>query len=346
MRHDLVRRTVVGATILALTGTAGCFGTATGGGSGSEAGQEPTVVFSGLQDPAPLPVLVMQEKGLDTKHGFNAEFLKTDPDSSTSTFLIGKSDIAVDQNAVSAALMRNEGHDVASFYPALNSTASIVVPEKSPYHDPSDLIGEKVGHFGINSGTTQSIALTLRQFYGVNPQQDYQLSKVGPPALPQLLAGGEVEAIFDFEPFPLRAIRITPGRYLMRVADVWQKHWNWAPPVAMLTAKTSWLREHPDLARNVVAAWKDATKLIAESDYKIFKKSPYKSFLNLKNEKEMNALIEYCQDLPCYTQEWNQEDLHKQRRYMELMTKHQSILKQMPENPSVVLLDQFLSGQG
>lgn len=325
----------------------GLFASACGSGASTEAtgGGGPTVTFSGLQDPAPLPALVMREEGIDEKYGFKAEFLQVDPEASTSTFLVGESDIAVDQNAVSAAIARNEGHDVVSFYPALNNTAGIVVPKDSSYQTPRALVGKKVGHFGVNSGTTQSVALTLREFYNVNPLQQYQLVKAGPPALPQLLAGGEVEAIVDFEPFPLRAVQITPGRYLMRVTDVWQREWNWSPPIAMLTAKTSWLRDNPELARKVVKAWKEATQTIVDSKYKIFRKDPYRSFLNLKNEKELEALINYCGELPCYPQKWNESTLQKQLRYLRLMAEHKSILQQMPDKPSVVLLDKFLGNQ-
>lgn len=329
---------LIASAILALVASA-C-----GSGASTDAagGDSSTVTFSGLQDPAPLPALVMREEGIDEKHGFNAEFQQVDPDASTSSFLVGESDIAIDQDAVGAAIMRNEGHDVKSFYPALNNTASIVVPENGPYQKPSDLAGAKVGHFGVNSGTTQSIALTLRQFYNVDPLQNYDLTKAGPAALPQLLSSGEVAAVFDYEPFPLRAINITPGRYLMRVTDVWQREWDWSPPVAMLTAKTEWLRSNPDLARSVVAAWKEATQKIVDSEYEMLQQDPYKSFLNLQGEQELEGLIDYCRELPCYTQKWDESRLQKQREYLQLMAQQQSILNTLPDEPSAVRLDQFL----
>ncbi|MGH3321514.1 MAG: ABC transporter substrate-binding protein [Nocardioidaceae bacterium] len=338
MRRRLGRRgliIVVAATLL----TSAC---GAAGSSAKEEGKTPTVVFSALQDPAPIPVLVMKKQGIDKKYGFHAKLLKVEAEASTQTFLVGKSDIAVDQNAVSAAIARNQGHDVVSFYPALNNTAAIVVPKDSPYQTPKDLAGKKVGHFGDDSGTTQSIALALRVFYHVNPLKSYHLVKTGPAALPQLLASNQVSAIFDFEPFPLRAIQITPGRYLLKVTDVWQKKWDWSPPIAMLTAKGEWLQQNPRLARKVVKAWKEATQKVIDSDYSIFKKQPYRSFLNLKGEKELDALIDYCKKLPCYSNEWSKEDLQKQQRYLKLMVKSKSILKKMPGQPSVVRLNDYL----
>lgn len=315
------------------------------GTSDSDAGGEgdtPTVTFSALQDPAPIPALVMEEEGIDEKHGFNAELKVMDPDASQTSFLMGESDVAVDMDAVAAAIARNEGHGIVAFYPALTNTAAVVVPKDSSYQGPEDLVGERVGHFGVDSGTTQSIALTMQEFFDVDPLSDYTLSEAGPAALPELLASGEVEAIFDFEPFPLRAVADTPGRYLMKVAKVWQDEWGWNPPIAMLTAKDEWLTENPELARSVVAAWQEATQQIVDSDYEMFREEPYKSFLNLRDEAELDALVTYCQDLPCFSDTWGPEAVEKQMDYLELMVEQGSILTELPDEPPVAMLDDVL----
>lgn len=339
MDNRLRTGALISVLALVSVAVAGCAGGAADAGSDGM----PTVRFSGLKDPAPIPALVMREEGIDEKHGFHAEVKPMDPASSQTSFLMGESDIAVDLDAVAAAIARNQGHDVVSFYPALTNTAGVVVAKDSDYKTPKDLVGQQVGHFGVDSGTTQSIALTMDEFYGVDPLEDYKLTEAGPPALPELLAAGEVEAIFDFEPFPLRAVSITPGRYLMKVAKVWQKEWNWSPPIAMLTAKDKWLKDNPDLAQDVVAAWKESAAKISDSDYKTFSKEPYKSFLNLKNDKEVQALIDYCVDLPCYPDTWNQKTLDKTHDYLELMAKRKSILKKMPDDPAAVYLKDYIS---
>src|SRR5690625_3652712 len=134
---------LTGVTALACLAVTAC------GANGSGSGDTSTVKFSGLEDPAPIPALVMQEEGIDKKHGFEAEFEAMDASVSETNFLMGESDIAVDLNYEEAAVARNQGHDIVSFYPTLTNTASVVVPKDSDFKDPKDLIGKKVGHFGV-----------------------------------------------------------------------------------------------------------------------------------------------------------------------------------------------------
>jgi NitT/TauT family transport system substrate-binding protein len=304
----------------------------------------PIVRFSALPDPAPLPVLVMQEHGIDEKHGFSAEFVEVDPDAATSTFLLGESEIGVDQDATSSAIANNEGHEVISFYPALSNTAAIVVPADSPYQTPQDLIGKRVGHFGADSGTTQAIAVSLQQGFGVNPLEDYEMVQAAPAALPELLASGEVDAIFDYEPYGMRAIQQTPGRYLFQVTDYWQQTADWSPPLAMLTARKDWLQDNGELARSIQTAWQEAVQVVVDSDYQLFLEEPYASFLDRESREELKALADYCKDLPCYTDEWTQSDVDQQMTYLELLVE-QGGLQGLPELAPVAVLDQVVQAQ-
>ncbi|MDT0269839.1 ABC transporter substrate-binding protein [Streptomyces sp. DSM 44915] len=302
----------------------------------------PLVRFSGLPDPAPLPVLVMQELGIDERHGFQAEFLEVDPDASTSTFLLGESDIAVDQDATSSAIANNEGGDVVSFYPALTNTAAIVVAEDSPYQTPEDLVGKRVGHFGNDSGTTQAISVSLNQEWGIDPVEDYDLVQSSPAALPELLASGEVEAIFDYEPYGLRAVEQTPGRYLFQVADYWQETADWSPPLAMLTVRREWLAEHGELVQAVQTAWREAVQEVRETDYQLFLEEPYATFLDRESEAELQALADYCAQLPCYAEDWTTSDTDQQLAYLNLLVE-QGGLEGLPDSAPVAVLDQLVS---
>ncbi|UED87934.1 ABC transporter substrate-binding protein [Streptomyces profundus] len=312
-----------------------------GSQSGGSDGDVPTVRFSALPDPAPLPVLVMQELGIDERHGFQAEFVEVDPDAATSTFLLGESDIGVDQDATNSAIANNEGNDVVSFYPALTNTAAIVVPEDSPYRSPEDLVGARVGHFGTDSGTTQAISVSLQQGWGINPVEDYELVQSSPAALPELLASGEVDAIFDYEPYGLRAVERTPGRYLFKVADYWQENTDWAPPLAMLTARRDWLTENGELAHAVQNAWREAVQEIVDTDYQLFLEEPYATFLDRESPEELQALADYCAGLPCYTDTWTQEDTAQQLVFLELLVE-QGGLDGLPDNVPVAVLDEVV----
>jgi len=306
----------------------------------------PTVVFQAFPaDPAAIPLLVMQEQGLDREHGFIGELLTVDPDAAMTTFLIGESDVATEQDVVTTAIARQEGHETVAFYPVLNMATGIVVPEDSPYQSPEDLVGEQVGHFGVDSGTTTGIALMLNELYGIDVYSDYQLSEVGPEALPELLAGGEVEAIFNFQPLLVRATQITPGRYLFDSYTAWSEGPGdgWAPWLTNLTAKKEWIRDNPELALGVRDAWADAQQQIVDSNYELMSEEPYASFLELRNDEEVQGYIEYCQNIaPCFASSWTEDDLAKAEDWVVRMQAAGLLVEEVPEEPTAVILEDFL----
>lgn len=333
LRNRLTIGAVAGVSVLAL-GLSGC----TSGGSAvvGEDGSQ-VVRFSALPDPAPLPVLVMQENGLDEKYGFSAEFLEVDPDIAATSFLMGESDIAIDQDAVSSAIANNEGHDVVSFYPALANTASIVAGPASGIESVEDLVGKRVGHFGMDSGTTQAIAASLKKGYDIDVTS-FELVQSSPASLPELLAAGEVDAIFDYEPYSSNAIKLTGGDYVFQVSPYWKEATGWSPALAMLTAHREWLTDNPDLARNVLKAWQEAEKMIVDSNYQMFLEEPYASFLNRESEEELRTLAEYCAALECYPGKWTESDVDQQLEYLDLLAE-QGMLDAVPENAPAGSLD-------
>nr|CAR47847.1 putative ABC-type nitrate/sulfonate/bicarbonate transport system, periplasmic component [Rhodococcus sp. PY11] len=317
--------------------------TACSSGSGAAVGDNglPIVRFSALPDPAPLPVLVMQENGIDEKYGFDAEFLEVDPDVATTTFLMGESDIAIDQDAVGSAIANNEGHSVVSFYPALSNTASIVTRPDTGIDTPADLVGKRVGHFGMDSGTTQAIGVSLKEGFGIDITS-FELVQSSPASLPELLASGEVDAIFDYEPYSSKAIESTGGKYVFQVTPYWNEAANWSPPLAMLTARAEWLSNNGELAQNVLKAWQEAEKIIADSGYQLFLQEPYAGFLDRDSVEELQTLATYCAQLPCYPGTWTQADVDEQMKYLQLLV-DAGMLAEIPDTAPVATLDSLVT---
>jgi NitT/TauT family transport system substrate-binding protein len=303
----------------------------------------PTVVFQGFPaDPAALPLLVMQEEGFDEENGFRGEYLAVDPDAATNTFLIGESDIAMEQDGINMTIVQAEGHQAVLFAPGLNMMTGIVVAEDSPYQEPADLAGEKVGHFGVDSGTTSTIALMLREIYGLDVFTEYDLREAGPEALPELLKNGQVEAIFDFEPLALRAVLETPGRYLFEPAKEWAEHTGgWSPWLTNLAAREDWLQDNEDIALGIRDAWMQGIEVLEESNYEILREEPYKSFLELKSDEELEAFIEYCVDLPCFGTTWTEEDIQGLNEYLELFAQHDILIEETAPEPVAVILEDY-----
>lgn len=304
----------------------------------------PVVRFQAFpDDPAALPVLLMQEEGLDTAHGFKAELLTVDPDVAFQTLLLGESDVATEQDVVTVAIARQEGQYTVAFYPVLNLAVGMAVAEDSPYQTPADLKGKQVGHFGVDSGTTTSIAAALSASGDVNPFEDYELVQVGPEALATLLAQGRVEAIMNFQPLLARAVAETPGRYLYNPYEFWMEHFDgFSPWLTNLVARKDWLLENKEVAIGVRDAFAQAQAKIVESNYELLLEEPYASFLNLGSEEVLREYVSYCQNVvPCFATSWTAEDRQKAQEYVQLMQEHDLLVEEVPEEPVAVELEEF-----
>lgn len=344
----LKKLTVLAALFAALVlGVAAC-GDDDGDDGGGGDGDLSTIRFQGLPaDPAAIPMLVMQQEGLDEEHGFKAEFVEVDPDAAANTLLLGESDIAMEQDAVTMTLAQQEGQEGVVFFPVLNTMMSVVVPEDSSARTPDDLKGKKVGHFGVDSGTTSVIALMLQELYGIDAFDEYDLREAGPSALPALLKGGQVDAIFDYEPLALRAVLETPGRYLFEPAKAWaERSGGWSPYLTNLAARVDWLEENEELALGAKEAWLEAVEMIEETNYKIFAEEPYRDFLELKSDEELNAFIKYCADLPCYLTSWTDEDIKNLEGWLALMAENDVLIEETAEEPVAVQLEEFYGNGG
>lgn len=291
---------------------------------------------------AGLPVLVMQEEGIDERHGFNAETVEVDPDAAANTLLIGESDVATDQDGLNLAIARNEGHEVVAFAQGLNMMTAAVAAEDLPADDPEGLRGKRVGHFGIDSGTTTTMALMIKEIYGIDIFEEYDLKESGFGALPSLLAQGDVDAIFHGQPFALQAALEAPGKSVFEPCAAWREHAGYCPWLTNLAATERWLKEHPELAVEVRDAWEDAIDVIVASDYELLGKEPYKSYLGLDDSKLLDAFVTYCRELPCFGESWSEQDLAHLREYLGLFVENGLLLEQLPEDPVAVRLEDYL----
>jgi NitT/TauT family transport system substrate-binding protein len=302
----------------------------------------PVVILDGVvPDPMSVPTMLIKENKLDEKYGFNFEYHEGDAAGGTTPFLKGDVQLGPG-DAISAAIANLEGHDTVAYYPFMSQTAGVVASAASGITKPEELRGKRVGHFGNDSGTTQALTLTLKDCCGIDVQKDLTLVQSSPEALPALLQKGEVDAIFDFEPFGDRAVQMSNGTRVLQVAEYWKKKTGWVPPLAMLWSNRSWLSQNPDVARNVVAAYTEAMQTIVDSNYEIFKQEPYKSFLDPESDAELDRLVTYCQNLPCYTNKWTDEDATKMNDWIKTMA-NEGMLPGYPDNPPSATLESVLT---
>ncbi|GAB3842540.1 ABC transporter substrate-binding protein [Nesterenkonia populi] len=316
------------------------------GGDAGDNGDLPTVTLDGvLQSPMAVPIMMVAEEGIDEEHGFILEWEEGDPDGGDTRFLRGDYDIYSSDDSVDAALSNLEGHDTVWWYPMMTNYGSIIVSGDSGYEDVEDLIGEGVGHFGDSSGTTLSMALSLDHGYGIDVYEDFNLMESPAATLPELMAQGEFDAMFNFEPHADRAVQETDGDYLFQAAHYWQDEADgWNPSLTGLWSHREWLEENPDLAQSVQDAFAEAMDRIVEADYAQFAESPYTEQINLNDDEEVERLIDYCIDLPCFVNEWDEDSVESELEWLEMFVEL-DVIPEMPDNAPVATLDQVIDGE-
>ncbi len=306
----------------------------------------PTVKLQAFpDDPAAIPVLLIQERGIDTKNGFRAELMIVDPDVAFQTLLLGESDVATEQDIVTVSVARQEGHNTLAFYPVLHLATGIAVPADSPHKSAADLVGRPVGHFGIDSGTTTGIAAALAVSEGINVYKDFDLAQAGPSALPTMLSLGRVEAIFNFQPLLAQAVAETDGSYIFNPYSFWVDHFDgFSPWLTNLVARKQWLLENKEVAIGVRDAFAEAQAIIIDSNYEIMLEEPYASFLNLPSKEVLQEYVKYCQTVvPCFADGWSEADRRKAQDYVALMQEQGLLVEEVPEEPVAMVLEDFFA---
>jgi len=213
-----------------------------------------------LRGSSGAPIEVMKAQKFGEKHGVEIDakgFL--DVAAMDRAFVLGEYDVHVNLALNQWAGYLNQGHDLVGILGALHPTGYLIVPTKSPYAELKDLLGKRVGVYGIH-GTSTAIfgVIAYEQLGGVDIRKSMQLFNSTPPALTTLIGKGEVEAALSLAPFVPKMVKSGQYRVLLDTNEGWKKLTGHALPFAVLAVTRKTLEAKPKLIRAVVAAWKDS----------------------------------------------------------------------------------------
>ncbi len=251
------RLTLIAAGLIASLALTSC------GGSGETAPSDdaaPVVRLQGLEGGlSSMALKIIKDQGFDKANGFTAENFEVSGDASVQFFLQGDADVSFDGDPLTAALLRSQGNDVTTYFPMAVQDVAMVVKGDSPYQNEQDLIGKRVGHDGLDSGSMTAAVVMLNDFADLNIEEQYDLQLTQEAALLRLLDRGDLEAVFTAEPNTIIAAK----EYGMR--PVWGPGWQELEAAAggrswniTAIAHDSLIKENPELAAGVQRAWNNA----------------------------------------------------------------------------------------
>lgn len=234
-------------------------------GLGAPAAAQDKISIGYLVASSAAPIKVIQERGLAKKHGFEMdakEFL--DLGAMDRAFVLGEYDVHSSLSMNTFGEYLNRGNDIVMILGSLYPHTAIIVPKNSPYKKLADLKGKRFGTYGIHGTSTATLGVIAQELAGLDIRKDMQLFGSTPPALPALLAKGEVDAILVQPPFGPRMVTSGDYRILATTADEWQQITGSKLPFAGLMASRKTLEAKRPAVKKLVAAWREAVDYIRE----------------------------------------------------------------------------------
>jgi NitT/TauT family transport system substrate-binding protein len=264
--------------------------------------QEPIKLGVGV-DAAYVPMFLAKQRKLFEKHGVNVEIIQfTQGGESLDAIIAGQ--VQVGGSAQPTTLIRAARADIKSFGIFGQSGTYIKLVTKPGITDP-----KQIKSIGIVPGTVSEYA-TERMFakYGIDPRA-VQLIKVGPPEAPALLARGDLDAYFMWEPWPSNGVK-QGGKILLDSGDVGFADNMW------LSSDAAWFAGHQTEAKAVLAALAEACAAV--------RADPAVGAAAVQAEAKIPAdvALGILKDRECVVRDFTSEDMDSYDKIADFLVSH------------------------
>lgn len=162
----------------------------------------------------------------------------------------------------------------------------VLVRKESAYNDILDLKGKSIA---LTSETTSLYNMFdyVMKKRGVTIEQDFQLKKLGAPAIIAVLERGEVEGAIIWEAHVSRLLASGKYRAIMGMREEMEKLFNGRHVIlTYIGALDSWIKENPQLIPKIRAAWAETATRV-QDDESHFRKHA-KSLFGLEKPDEIS----------------------------------------------------------
>ncbi|HLC25407.1 MAG TPA: PhnD/SsuA/transferrin family substrate-binding protein [bacterium] len=224
------------------------------------------------------------DKGLDRKNGFIMKPRWAGvPEIQR---LLGVQAISVGLMTPEAGLRANmQGIPIRLIQPYQTSHMYVLVRKDSPYQKVEDLKGKSIALTPEITGLYNLFDFMMRK-KGFNIEKDFQLKKLGAPAIIAVLERGEVQAGILWESHVSRLLMTGKYRTILGFRDELNTLLNTKVfPIIWLGGLEPWIKANPALASKLRAAWTEAYRGV-QQDEAHFRKYA-KQFFGLDKPEEL-----------------------------------------------------------
>ena len=199
-------------------------------------------------DPAFVPFFVAKRDGIFQKHGLDVRLVSfSQGGDSLDAMVAGQ--VVMTASAEPSAMIRMARADVHAIGIVEQSGSYLKMAVRSGIDDPKQI--RTLG--AVPGGAMEYLAGISIAKFGLDPATT-KIVKAGVPEMPALLARGDIDAFWLFEPFPSMAAR-NGGKIMARSQDVGYTYTFW------ITSMQPWLAAHPDDTQKILASLAEACEL-------------------------------------------------------------------------------------
>ena len=229
----------------------------------------------------------IRTQGFDAANGFTLELTPLAGNPATQVAMQGGEVEAIVSDFLWVAQQRARGSDF-TFLPYSTAVGGLVVREDSDIDAPSDLKGKKIG---IAGGPVDKSWLILRAWYQQQTGEDLadvtQQVFGAPPVIQNAAETGEVDGAINFWHF-LAKMKAVGMREVMSVQTAaGDLGLDPSTPLLGYVLRDEWIAEHPDLARGLARASRQAKDYLADNPSAWDRLRP---LMNAANDAEFVAL--------------------------------------------------------
>lgn len=253
-------------------------------------------------DPAFSPIYYAAQNKLFEKEGLNVKLLLLAQAADAANAIIaGQNQLGA--GSESTILTRATRGDIRAFAIFGQSSSYIKLAVRKGITKPQEI--KKLGY--VPGSSSDFVSHLLLKKYNINPKS-IKWVPGAPPEFPALLARGDVDGYFLWEPWPTRALSVG-GSILMNSGDVGYTY-------NMLVASSGkWLNQHPDQARAVARALSTACAQIHADPEKAAIATQEATKIPLAQARQL------LKDVTCVVRDFTPKDLTMYRQIAEFQYK-------------------------
>ncbi len=263
--------------------------------------KEPVKIAIGV-DAAYVPLYLAKQDKLFDKHGVAVDLVQfTQGGDALDAVAAGQ--MPLGGAAEPTTLIRAARADIKVLGIYGQSATYIKFVAKAGISDP-----KQAKKLGIVPGSVSEFATELMLTkYGIDPKS-VELIKAGPPEFPALLARGDVDGYFLWEPWPTNGVK-QGGKVLLTSGDVGYSYNMW------LSANGGWLAAHTPEAKNIFAALAEACEIV--------RKDPAKGAAAVQAEAKIPAAtaLETLKEVQCTVRDFTDADFATYDKIADFLAK-------------------------